>query len=76
MFTLKTIPTPVYPLLAVLGFAVGGATFFVGHLARHPDNVWAKKSNPHPALTVKQNETTKLYNPYGSFERTWSRGGF
>ncbi|KAL2917790.1 hypothetical protein HK105_202663 [Polyrhizophydium stewartii] len=65
--------TPVYPLFGIMAFAMGGATFFLTHLARHPEVVWSRRNNPQPYQSVKQNETTKLYNPNGTFERTWSR---
>ncbi|KAL2914048.1 hypothetical protein HK105_206493 [Polyrhizophydium stewartii] len=73
LLSLKKIPVGVYPLFGIMAFAMGGATFFLTHLARHPEVVWSKRNNPQPYQSVKQNETTKLYNPNGSFERTWTR---
>jgi hypothetical protein len=32
-----------------------------------------KRGNPTPYLGVKQNQTTKLYDPNGRFESKWSR---
>jgi hypothetical protein len=40
---LAKIPVPVYPLLAVMGGAIGGLAFFGYHKIQHPDLVWARK---------------------------------
>ncbi|KAJ3411766.1 hypothetical protein HDV05_001724 [Chytridiales sp. JEL 0842] len=68
-------PIGVYPLFGIMAVAVGGCSWYILRLARGPDVVWAKKSNPTPWLTVKQDQTTKLYDPYGRFKESWTRGG-
>ena len=59
--------------VAVMGFAIGGVGFFLAHLARHPEVVWNRKHNPTPFETVKSNETFKIYDPLGRFDKKWSR---
>ncbi|RKO93491.1 hypothetical protein BDK51DRAFT_18922 [Blyttiomyces helicus] len=66
------LPLGVYPLFAFMGIAVGGAGFHIARIARGPDVVWAKSSNPHPWLAIEQNMTPKLYDPSGRFE-SWKR---
>ena len=43
MSFLSKIPVPVYPLLAVMGGALGGLGYVINHQLRHPDIVWARR---------------------------------
>jgi NADH dehydrogenase (ubiquinone) 1 alpha subcomplex subunit 4 len=70
---LRNVPVGVYPLFLVMGGAVGGVAFYLTYLAQRPDVVWAHKKNPYPWLDVKSDQTTKLYDPNGSFKERWTR---
>ncbi|EGF80523.1 hypothetical protein BATDEDRAFT_88731 [Batrachochytrium dendrobatidis JAM81] len=72
-FLPRPVPVGVYPLFGIMAFATGGVLYFVAHLVRHQDVVWSRKNNPTPFQSIQKNETTKLYNPNGSFEKKWSR---
>ena len=37
------MPVEVYPIVAITAFAVGGATWFLIRLGRHPEVIWDKK---------------------------------
>ncbi|KAF9930476.1 hypothetical protein FBU30_000446 [Linnemannia zychae] len=50
----------VIPIYGVLGFAVGGACWYVTRIARGPDVTWDRKNNPHPWLHVDQDTQVKL----------------
>ncbi|KAJ3045229.1 hypothetical protein HDV00_011101 [Rhizophlyctis rosea] len=65
-------PTAVWPLAAVMGFAVAGATYRAIHATQAPDVIWSRR-NPKPFESIKQNETPKIYDPNGKFEKKWSR---
>ncbi|KAI9000275.1 hypothetical protein BC832DRAFT_594124 [Gaertneriomyces semiglobifer] len=71
-YSLTNVPSGVYPLFGVMAFAVGGLGYFLYHKSTAPDVIWARKSNPHPWLSVKPNQTSKLYDPFNRFEK-WSR---
>ncbi|TPX72718.1 hypothetical protein SpCBS45565_g00386 [Spizellomyces sp. 'palustris'] len=71
-YTLTKVPSGVYPLFGIMAFAVAGAGYFVVHKTSGPDCVWARKSNPQPWNTVQANQTTKIYDPSGKFDK-WSR---
>ncbi|KIJ19858.1 hypothetical protein PAXINDRAFT_166071 [Paxillus involutus ATCC 200175] len=60
------------PLYAVIGLAVGGATWYLSRLARGPTVVWTK-NNPTPWNDVKPDENTKLVDVHGRFSRSWTR---
>ncbi|KAJ3045268.1 hypothetical protein HDV00_011140 [Rhizophlyctis rosea] len=74
--TLARPPSAVYPLFAIIGFAAGGALWYLGRLATRPEVIWNRAGNPTPYQTVQQNQTTKMYNPTGHFESSWTRKGF
>ncbi|POV95619.1 hypothetical protein PSTT_16137 [Puccinia striiformis] len=44
----------------VIGTAMGGAGWYLTRLARGPDIIWARHSNPQPWNDVKPGQTTKL----------------
>ncbi|KAI9106002.1 NADH-ubiquinone reductase complex 1 MLRQ subunit-domain-containing protein [Phlyctochytrium arcticum] len=71
-YTLTRVPSAVYPLFAVMGFAVVGASYFVYHKTSGPDCIWARKSNPTPWNTVGQHQTSKLWDSTGKYEK-WGR---
>ncbi|KAF9119211.1 hypothetical protein BGX30_004014 [Mortierella sp. GBA39] len=50
----------VIPIYGVIGFAVGGAAWYVTRLARGPDVTWDRKNNPHPWLHIEQDTQLKL----------------
>jgi len=60
------------PIYAVIGLAVGGASWYLVRLAQGPNVVWTK-NNPTPWNTVKPDENTKLMAVNQKFERSWSR---
>ncbi|RKO96701.1 hypothetical protein CAUPRSCDRAFT_7752, partial [Caulochytrium protostelioides] len=61
------------PLAAVMGAFICGVTWYGFRLARGPDVVWSRKTNPYPWLSIQPNMTTKIYDPHGDFEKSWSR---
>ncbi|KAI8918429.1 hypothetical protein DFJ77DRAFT_455494 [Powellomyces hirtus] len=66
------VPVGVYPLVAVMGGAVAGVAYFIGHKIVSPDVVWSRAKNPFPYQHVKPDETSKIYDPSGKFKK-WSR---
>lgn len=52
--TLCSIPVEVYPIIAITGLAVGGATWFLTRLARGPEVIWDKKVSEQRNLTSEQ----------------------
>jgi hypothetical protein len=42
-FTLKKTPPGVYPLLAIIGAALGGVVYYTTHMIQNPDNVFDKR---------------------------------
>jgi len=70
--SLTKVPSAVYPLFAVMAFAVTGASYFLFNRATRQEVVWARKSNPEPWNTISQHQTSKLYDSTGRFEK-WSR---
>ncbi|KAI8920803.1 hypothetical protein DFJ77DRAFT_447393 [Powellomyces hirtus] len=70
--SLTNVPSAVYPLFAVMGFAIGGLGYVVYHKTSGPDCIWSRKSNPTPWNTVQQHQTSKMYDHSGKFEK-WSR---
>ncbi|KAI8825636.1 uncharacterized protein EV422DRAFT_513660 [Fimicolochytrium jonesii] len=68
-----SVPVGVYPLAGIMVGAAVGVGFFLVHKAKDPSVVWARRTNPHPYLTVGENETSKLYDPTLS-RKKWRRG--
>ncbi|TPX74695.1 hypothetical protein CcCBS67573_g04036 [Chytriomyces confervae] len=66
MYTLTKVPVCVYPIFAIMGVAVTGASWYVSRLARSQDVVWNRR-NQSPFLDVPQGFTVKLMDPNGSF---------
>ncbi|KAH0839603.1 Aldo/keto reductase family-domain-containing protein [Lanmaoa asiatica] len=56
------------PLYAVIGLAVGGASWYLTRLARGPSVVWTR-GNPTPWNDVKPDENTKMLDPSGKFSK-------
>lgn len=71
--SLRKAPPGVYPILGFIGIAVGGCAYFCAHTISNPDNVFDRKNNPRPVDSVKQNQTTKFYDPSGRFDSKWTR---
>ncbi|KAL4075684.1 hypothetical protein J3A83DRAFT_4089212 [Scleroderma citrinum] len=57
---------------AVIGMAVGGATWYLARLARGPTIVWTK-NNPTPWNDVKPDENVKMMDVNNRFSKSWSR---
>ncbi|KAJ1980606.1 hypothetical protein H4R34_002388 [Dimargaris verticillata] len=76
LFLKRWYATEVLPIIAIMGFAVGGAGWYVLRLAQRPDVVWDRKNNPHPWLDVKQNENIKMFAVSHQFDRSWTRDKF
>ncbi|KAI9009618.1 hypothetical protein BC832DRAFT_551963 [Gaertneriomyces semiglobifer] len=72
-YSLRNVPSGVYPLFAVMGVAVAGVFYVAARRSQNPDVVWSSRSNPTPWNTVKQDEQVKLYDPHGRYQKTWSR---
>ncbi|KOS15817.1 hypothetical protein Malapachy_2231 [Malassezia pachydermatis] len=69
----KIVPVEVYPIIALTGLAVGGATWYISRLARSPDVIWDKKNNPTPWNNVEQGTQYKLMNINGKFDKMYRR---
>lgn len=67
------VPTGVYPLFLIMGTMLTGLATFAIHAVKGPDVVLARKSNPKPWESIKEGETTKMWNPHGRFQSYWSR---
>lgn len=72
-FRPSKIPTGIYPLVAIIGLAVSGASYFAYHSAVGPELAWNRKNNPHPNLKIESHQTPKLWNPNGRFTEYWHR---
>ncbi|KAI8614112.1 hypothetical protein BC830DRAFT_1128923 [Chytriomyces sp. MP71] len=68
IYSLTRFPSGVYPLFAIMGVAMTGASWYLARLARSQDVVWNRKSNPFPHLEVPQGSTVKMMDPTGAFE--------
>ncbi|EJD45953.1 hypothetical protein AURDEDRAFT_165015 [Auricularia subglabra TFB-10046 SS5] len=64
------------PLYTILGGAGVGTAWYLTHLASRPEVLWARKANPTPWNSVKQDETTKLWHGERPFDKTWKREKF
>lgn len=60
------------PIYAVIGVALGGASWYMTRLATRPDVIWSK-SNPQPWNSVQQDQNTKLMSVNQKFEKSWTR---
>ncbi|EOR00188.1 NADH dehydrogenase 1 alpha subcomplex subunit 4-like 2 [Wallemia ichthyophaga EXF-994] len=69
------VPVETYPIIAIIGGAIGGAGWYLARLAQGPEVVWDRKNNPHPWQDIKPGQTTKLlnYNDQVGTEGKWSR---
>ncbi|KAG9011135.1 hypothetical protein FRB90_007455 [Tulasnella sp. 427] len=61
------------PIYAVIGIAVGGATWYLTRLARGPDVIWDRKNNPQPWLNVDQGTNTKMMAVNQKFDKSYTR---
>ncbi|KXN69760.1 hypothetical protein CONCODRAFT_18101 [Conidiobolus coronatus NRRL 28638] len=64
----------VLPIIAVIGFALGGCGWYVSRLARGPDVIWDRRRNPTPWENVDQNTNLKMFSVNKEFEKSYSRG--
>ncbi|PAV21139.1 nadh dehydrogenase [Pyrrhoderma noxium] len=60
------------PIYALIGVAVGGASWYLSRLARGPTIVWSK-NNQEPWNSIKPDESTKFMNVNPKLEKSWSR---
>ncbi|KAI9220201.1 hypothetical protein BC828DRAFT_406015 [Blastocladiella britannica] len=72
---LKTWYRPeVSPIIAVVGVALTGASWYIVRLARHQEVVWTN-ANPAPWQKIEQTQSTKILNVNekltDSFKREW-----
>lgn len=63
---MTSVPVEVYPIIALTGLAVGGATWYISRLARSPDVIWDKKVCYYGVVGL----TLRTTRPRGT---TWSR---
>ncbi|KAJ1916451.1 hypothetical protein IWQ60_001425 [Tieghemiomyces parasiticus] len=66
----------VIPIVGIMVMAVGGASWYLTRLARHPEVVWDRKNNPYPWLDIKPDENAKLHAVSHQFARSWTRDKF
>ncbi|EIW70786.1 hypothetical protein M231_02558 [Tremella mesenterica] len=59
-FLRKWVPVEVYPIIAVVGVAVGGATFYLARLSQHSEVVWDRSGDWRPWDKVKQDQNVKF----------------
>jgi amino acid transporter len=71
-FQPRKIPAGIYPLLMVMSFAVCGASYFAYHSAVGPEIGWDKKKTT-PNYFIQPHQTSKFWNPTGSFTEYWRR---
>jgi hypothetical protein len=71
-FSIRKMPPAVYPLMAVVGVAVGGASYFALYNLRGPD-IRINKTIEPAYLRVGENQTSKFWNPNGKFDSYWKR---
>ncbi|WFD38555.1 uncharacterized protein MJAP1_001512 [Malassezia japonica] len=69
----KVIPVEVYPIIAITGFAVGGAAWYITRLARAPEVIWDKKNNPTPWNNIEPGTGYKMLNINGQFDKHYKR---
>jgi NADH dehydrogenase (ubiquinone) 1 alpha subcomplex subunit 4 len=72
-FLKKSKKPEIYPLLGILGCALGGAAFFGAHALKAPDVVWDHKDNPHPWLEIRDGEQVKLITMNQQYDKRWDR---
>ncbi|KAJ7781615.1 hypothetical protein B0H16DRAFT_1710808 [Mycena metata] len=60
---------PIYVLVAG---ACTGASWYVYRLATGPQVTWTK-NNPHPYLSIEQDQGTKLLEVNQKFDKSWKR---
>ncbi|KAI8900184.1 hypothetical protein BC833DRAFT_523818 [Globomyces pollinis-pini] len=70
-FHIKKVPVGIYPLLGIIGFAVGGASYFAYHSLSGPEILLRKGEAPN--MSLKSNETTKFYRPTEGHFVHWKR---
>ncbi|KAJ1655852.1 hypothetical protein IWQ61_004473 [Dispira simplex] len=74
---LKNWYTPeILPIVGIMGFAVGGASWYLYRLAWGPEVAWDKKNNPYPWLDIKPNENAKMLAVSKEFDGKWARDKF
>ncbi|KAF7301564.1 hypothetical protein MIND_00721900 [Mycena indigotica] len=60
------------PIYVAVGGACVGASWYLYRLATGPTVVWTK-NNPHPFLSIEQDQGTKLYEVNHKFDKSWKR---
>ncbi|EJD42965.1 hypothetical protein AURDEDRAFT_167913 [Auricularia subglabra TFB-10046 SS5] len=64
--------TEAIPLVAIIGFAVSGGTWFLFRGISRPDVIWTR-TNPQPWNDIKEGETPKLLDGRHKFDHAWRR---
>ncbi|KAK7061410.1 hypothetical protein R3P38DRAFT_2829325 [Favolaschia claudopus] len=60
------------PIYVLVGGACAGASWYLYRLAMGPQVVWTK-GNPHPYLSIEQDQGTKLVEMNHKFDKSWKR---
>ncbi|KAL0091158.1 NADH dehydrogenase 1 alpha subcomplex subunit 4 NDUFA4 [Phycomyces blakesleeanus] len=68
--------TEIIPIYITVGGACGLAGWYLTRLARGPEVVWDRKSNPYPWQNIDQDTQVKLMTVNQKFEKTYSRDRF
>ncbi|KAI8333414.1 hypothetical protein BC941DRAFT_434655 [Chlamydoabsidia padenii] len=63
----------IFPIVGILGCALGGAVFISIHQARAPDVVWDHKDNKFPWQDIQGNEQVKLTTVNQKYDNRWHR---
>ncbi|KAI8900172.1 hypothetical protein BC833DRAFT_582871 [Globomyces pollinis-pini] len=73
-FKFKKIPLGIYPLLAIIGGAVSGGTYFMYFCITGPEIQIRKNTDSIPAnMLLQPNETVKFYRPTDNHFVHWKR---
>ncbi|CAG8635042.1 8270_t:CDS:2, partial [Acaulospora morrowiae] len=59
----------IIPLCGIVGVAVTGACWILGHSAKGPDVIWDRKNNPTPWNNVEEGTQVKLLTVNQKFDK-------
>ena len=65
--------TETTPILIITAGAMFGVGWYLRRLALGPHVTWDRKNNPHPWLSVQQNENVKMMSVSKDFDKSWTR---
>ncbi|ORY32564.1 NADH-ubiquinone reductase complex 1 MLRQ subunit-domain-containing protein [Naematelia encephala] len=63
----KNLPVEVYPIVAIMGIAVGGASYYLYKLAMGNEVVWDRKGDWKPWDKIKYDQNTKFLTTQPEF---------